>query len=305
MDDEQVVDVNKILAHESEEEVVSYNQKDLLLYAVGLGISELKFVYELDDEFAAFPLYPVVLPFKGTCNDVVPFPPPSALDLPDGMPNINPGMILHGEQSLELLAPLNPEGAELNSKRRILSFLDKGKGTLMETETILSSVETGQVVARLISGAFIRGLTGFQGKGRQMPPAVRIPDREPDATDEFTTCPTQTHIYRLSGDYNPLHVDPEMAQGVGFEQPILHGLCSMGIAAYAVYKHFGNGNPQSITSIRVRFAKPCFPGETLVTRMWKSSNNTVIFQTIAKERNIVVLNAGQVQFGSFNRNAKL
>ena len=127
-----------------------------------------------------------------------------------------------------------------------------------------------------------------------MPPRVVIPKEcEPDAVDDFTTIPTQTHIYRLSGDYNPLHVDPDMAQSVGFEKPIQHGLCTMGVAANAVYKNFCDGNPRRFRAIRVRFVKPCYPGETLTTRMWKQGNK-VVFQTLAKERNLIVLDAGEV-----------
>lgn len=233
---------------------------------------------------------PVVLSFKGESHDVVPFPPPTLSATPDGMPVVNPAMILHGEQSLELLRPLNPEGGTLQCQTKVVSFFNKGKGTLMESETVMQDAEGP--IARLISGSFVRGLTGFEGKGRELPPRVQIPKREPDARETFKTAPTQAQLYRLSGDYNALHIDPEIAKSVGFKAPILHGLCTMGVASRALYKRYCGGDPANFKSIRVRFASPCFPGETLETVMWESGS-TVFFQTIVKERNMVVIDGGE------------
>lgn len=233
---------------------------------------------------------PVVLSFKGESQDVVPFPPPTLSATPDGMPAVNPAMILHGEQSLELLRPLNPDGGILQCETKVVSFFNKGKGTLMESETVIQDAEGP--IARLISGSFVRGLTGFEGKGRKLPPRVQIPKREPDARETFKTAPTQAQLYRLSGDYNALHIDPEIATSVGFKAPILHGLCTMGVASRALYKHYCRGDPANFKSIRVRFASPCFPGETLETVMWESGN-TVFFQAIVKERNVVVIDGGE------------
>lgn len=242
------------------------------------------------DCVAAYGADPVVLGFKGTSHDVVPFPPPTLSATPDGMPVVNPAMILHGEQSLELLRPLNPDGGELQCETKVVSFFNKGKGTLMESETLIK--DTDGPVARLVSGSFVRGLTGFEGKGRKLPPRVQIPKREPDARESFQTLPTQAQLYRLSGDYNSLHIDPEIATSVGFPAPILHGLCTMGVAARALYKRYCGGDPAKFKSIRVRFASPCFPGETLETVMWESGN-TVLFQTRVKERNVVVIDGGE------------
>lgn len=196
MSDNQV-DVAKILASPEERFTASYTQRDLLLYAAGIGESALQFTYEYADNFAAFPLYPVVLPFKGTSHDVVPYPPPTLAAAPDGMPVVNPAMILHGEQSLELERPLDPSGGELQARTKIISFYNKGKGTLMESQTVLEDAHG--VVARLVSGSFIRGLTGYEGRGRPLPPRVQIPKRAPDFAAEFKTSPHQAQLYRLSG----------------------------------------------------------------------------------------------------------
>lgn len=238
----------------------------------------------------------MVLGFKGESHDVVPFPPPTLSATPDGMPVVNPAMILHGEQSLELLRPLDPAGGELQCETKVVSFFNKGKGTLMESETLVKDT-AGVPVARLISGSFVRGLSGFEGKGRKLPPRVQIPTRAPDARETFTTQPTQAQLYRLSGDYNALHIDPEIATSVGFKAPILHGLCTMGVATRALYKRYCRGDPALFKSIRVRFASPCFPGETLETVMWESGGNTVHFQTIVKERNVVVIDGGEFVHG--------
>ncbi|KAF1330504.1 Peroxisomal hydratase-dehydrogenase-epimerase, partial [Globisporangium splendens] len=294
MSQENHVDVDRILSNPEETFTATYNQRDLIVYAAGIGESDLQFTYEYNDKFAAFPLYPVVLSFKGESHDVVPFPPPTLSAVPDGMPPVNPAMSLHGEQALELFRPLNPEGGALQCKTKVISFFNKGKGTLMETETIMQ--DANGPVARLISGSFIRGLTGFKGKGRKLPPRVQMPKREPDARDSYKTLPTQAQIYRLSGDYNSLHIDPEIAKSVGFKEPILHGLCTMGFASRALYKRYCRGDPALFKSIRVRFASPTYPGETLETVMW-DNGNTVYFQTIVKERNVVVIDGGEFVHG--------
>ncbi|DAZ95577.1 TPA: hypothetical protein N0F65_006063 [Lagenidium giganteum] len=292
--DEEKVNAARILSAEPMQYTATYNQRDLLVYAMGIGETNLQFTFEQHENFAAFPLYPVVLPFKSDKQDVVPFPPPTASSLPDGMPFVNPAMILHGEQSLELLQPLPVEGAKLACTSRVISFYDKGKGALMETETIMRD-EQGNTVARLIAGSFLRGLTGFEGKGRKLPPLVKMPAREPDVRDVFKTTTSQALIYRLSGDYNALHADPEIAQSVGFRNPILHGLCTMGIATRALYKTFCGGDPRRFKTIRVRFASPCYPGETLETRMWRDGNR-VLFQVIVQERQKVIIDGGEFVF---------
>ncbi|GLE07826.1 hypothetical protein PINS_up018532 [Pythium insidiosum] len=292
-DDHTTIDVDAILRSSEQTYEASYNQRDLLLYAVGIGASDLQFTYEFHEDFAAFPLYPVVLTFKGNSQDVVPFPPPTLASFPEGFPVVNPANMLHGEQSLELLRPLNPAGASLQCKSRIISMFDKGSGTLLESETLVSDSEGP--IARLVSGSFIRGLTGFQGKGRTPPPRIKMPARDPDIREVSPTLTTQAQLYRLSGDYNSLHIDPEIAESVGFKAPILHGLCTMGVATRALYKHFCRGDPRRFKSIRVRFSSPTLPGETLETQMWVQGT-TVHFRTIVQERQKVVIDGGEFVF---------
>lgn len=282
------VNLDKILSSPEVTYKATYNTRDLLVYAVGIGESSPQFTYEFDDKFAAFPLYPVCLPFKGQSQDVVPFPPTIVPAKYDG---INPAMILHGEQSIEIVRPLNPSGGTLTGHTKIVNFYDKGKGTLIETYTQFD--DANGPVARLVSGSFIRGLTGYKSKDHKRLLRVQIPHRQPDYIDEYKTSPHQAQIYRLSGDYNPLHVDPQIATRMGFKQPILHGLCSMGVVSRALYKRFCGGDVARFKSIRVRFTSPCYAGETIQTRMWQESDTRVLFQAVAKERGVVIVDGGE------------
>lgn len=159
--------------------------------------------------------------------------------------------------------------------------------------------EQGRLVAVSISGSFLRGLTGFESKGPELPPRVIAPDRNPDAVVEEGTLPEQALVYRLSGDYNTLHADPEIAQAVGFDKPILHGLCTFGHSARALLRSglVPDNDPALLRSVTARFSKPAFPGETLVTSCWKLDANRVVFQTSVKERGAVVLEGGLAEIG--------
>jgi len=151
--------------------------------------------------------------------------------------------------------------------------------------------EKGELAVRSVSSTFIRGIGGFGGpRGPPGEETIKIPTREPDFVESEKTSDHQAWIYRLSADYNPLHIDPTVAEMAGFKQPILHGLCSFGFAGRAILKHACGNDTKRFKSIRVRFASPVFPGETLVTEMWKDSPNRILFQVKVKERNVVVIN---------------
>jgi acyl dehydratase len=271
---------------------VSYTRRDLLLYAVGIGCDELHFVYENDPNFAAFPTYAIVLPFKGTENDVVDFPS-AAMMQANVMPGL-PGMkfVLDGERYLEVLRPIPPTPSTFQIRSKLVGVHPKPKGALVETiaEVVDSS---GVVYVRIVSGTFVVGAKDVADSGTTYSQAVETPKRAPDAVQEMRTSPTQAHLYRLSGDYNPLHIDPTMAQMNGFPQPILHGLCTFGHAARAVLKSFAESNPQRFRAIRCRFASPVTPGDTLVTEMWKEGDR-IIYVTKVKETGKVVINNAYV-----------
>jgi len=280
-------DPAKVLAYRPPPLSVQYNRKDLLLYALGTGATDLKFVYEGDSEFSALPTYSTVLGFKGDSNDIVQFG--KYFGFIPGI-EINPAMVLHGEQETEVLKhPIPLEGTFLNNTKPI-GLYDKGSGAVLVQETITVDKHTGEAVFRNVGSTFIRGAGGFGGD--RGPSAINLnvpPKRAPDRVHEDKTNPFQALLYRLSGDYNPLHADPSFAQSVGFQAPILHGLCSYGYAARAVLKHFCDNDVNRFKSIKVRFASPVNPGETLVTTMWKESESKIIFEVSVKERNKVVI----------------
>lgn len=266
---------------------VSYNQRDLLLYALGIGEMDLRYTYERSPKFAAFPTYPVVLGLKGNNQDVTPFKVGSGGKKIPGIPKFNPSKLLHGEQSIEILHPFPVTGGQFTSHGKLLGVYDKGKGMIMQTETFIKDAQ-GKSLVKLVSSVFIVGLGGFGGPKQPKQPKNKPPKRIPDAVIEYKISSSQAMLYRLSGDYNPLHIDPALAKRVGFKKPILHGLCSFGFAARAIIEAFCNKDSTLFKSMKVRFASPVFPGETLVTEMWQEGGK-IIFQQKVKERNVIVI----------------
>lgn len=268
-----------------------YNERDLSLYALGIGMAhggpkdprELQYTYEgASTGFKAFPTYGVIFPF-GTLTKLTNM---------DGI-KFNPMMLLHGEQTLEVPKPL-PVEATITTEGQITHVYDKIKGAVIVTESI-SRDEKGEIVARNEGKVFIRGLGGFGGDRGPSGNVNEAPDRKPDAIEEEKTDDNQALLYRLSGDRNPLHADPAMAAMGGFDKPILHGLCSFGFAARHVLKNFADYDSARFKSITVRFARHVFPGETLVTEMWKDSDTKILFRVKSKERDEVVITNAAVE----------
>lgn len=198
------------------------------------------------------------------------------------VPNFSMNMLLHGEQYLEIRSFPIPTEATLTSYPRLVEVNDKGKAAAIVTGSVTKDKRTGKEIFYNESTAFVRGSGGFGGQkqGSDRGAATKIhtpPKRKPDAVVEEKTSEELAAIYRLSGDRNPLHLDPEFAKVGGFDVPILHGLCSFGIAGKAVLKTYGQ-----FKNIKVRFAGTVLPGQTLITEMWKEGN-TVIFQVKVKE----------------------
>jgi len=278
---------------------VSYNTRDLILYAIGIGSEDLRFVYELDSDFGAFPTFPIVLGFKGVSSDVVSFPSEAMKKTSIVPPLKGTKVILDGERYLEVINPLPKEATELTLTSTLLGIHKRGQGAIVESESVLHDTNN-KVYVKYISGVFMVGPKDFEDVGKSFSQNFSVPKRNPDAVEESKTLPNQAQIYRLSGDYNPLHIDPEMAKMSGFQQPILHGLCTFGFAARAVLKHFAANDPTKFKSIRVRFSKPVNPGETLITSMWKEGNK-IIYEVKVKERNLVVVNNACVELHSSSK----
>ncbi len=279
--------VNSAIGKELAPITYDFSHRDTVLYALGVGApadwlaqDELKFVYELHHDFQALPTMPVIYS-NAMIEDIV------KGDI-QGI-KFNPMMLVHGEQVLEIHKPL-PTAGTITCTPKIRNIYDKGSGMLMVNDVTCVD-ETGETVAVTTASMFIRGLGGFGGE-RGSSEAVQIPDRAPDTVHEEQTLTTQALLFRLSGDINPLHADPNMAQVGNFETPILHGLATHGFAGRALLKHMADNDPSRFKQMAVRFSKEVYPGETLVTEMWREGDR-VLFQTKVKERNVIVLSHGR------------
>lgn len=274
-------------AHKFDEVPFSYNAKDAILYALGVGAGieeDLKFVFESGEDFAVLPSFIVLPGFMATAG----------LGEAQGL-HVDLTRLLHGEQYIELLGPLPTEG-KLVCQAKIAEVLDKGSGASVLLEVEMKSGE-GKVVGRTQANVFLRGEGGFGGL-RSSPiekKTLPVPKRAPDAVVEQRTSVDQAALYRQgSGDYNPLHIDPNFAQLSGFKKPILHGLCSFGFSVRHVLRRFANNDPSKIAAVKARFSKPVVPGQTLQTQMWKEGDR-VHFQTTVKETGEVAISGAYVQ----------
>lgn len=278
------IDVAKVQGVELPPLDYEFTPKEVILYALGVGAGadpeDLKFVYE--NGLVTLPTFGVIPPF------------PALLSLlgVEGM-EINPVMVLHGEQYMEVRKHPLPTGGKLTTRPKVAHVYDKGKGALIEidAETVDGS---GEVVFFNTFGAFVRGEGGFGGeKG----PAAgnQPPERGPDRVVEMKTLPQQALIYRLSADINPLHADPQVASMAGYERPILHGLCTLGHACRAVIKEYCENDPSKFKSFKARFTRHVFPGEAIVTEMWDESDGRIVFRTKTAERGEAAISNAVVQ----------
>lgn len=274
----------EILSLSSDDFTAHYTDRDTMLYALGVGMGadpmnekELPFVYE--NGLKALPTMATVIAW-------------GAGGLAGRM-GINYLMVVHGEQKLEIHEPL-PTEAPIKAGVRVIGAYDKGKdkGAVIYTETVISRTDTGAKLATLVSSTFARGDGGFGGPSEGAPEPHPTPNRAPDAEVALVTRPDQALIYRLSGDRNPLHSDPNVARLAGFPRPILHGLCTYGVTCRAVLQTYADYDPSRIKNFDVRFSSPVFPGETIVTRMWRDGN-VISFEASVAERNVTVIKNGR------------
>ena len=273
-----------------------YTERDTMLYALSLGLgndplnaSALPFVYEgLEGGLRALPSQAVVLGYPGFW----------AREPDTGIDWVK---LLHGEQRMRLHRPL-PASGEVVGHNRITHLTDKGegKGAIMVTERRLETA-AGELLATVQQVTFLRGDGGYSQQGGGQPSDAPLPalqptpqDRAPDFTDTQPTRPEAALLYRLMGDYNPLHADPAVAAKAGFERPILHGLASYGLVAHAVLRRCCGGDPARLKALDIRFAAPVYPGETLVTEIWRMPGQPGQLQLRARvaERDKVVMSHG-------------
>lgn len=265
-----------------------YTERDTIIYALGVGMGrdpldedELPFVFE-EPELKALPTMAVVLAGPGFW-----------MREPDT--GVVWQKVLHGEQEIIMHRPL-PASGSLVARSRVTGVVDKGadKGAIVYTERTIRDANTGEDVATLINTSFARGNGGCGGDDKPRSAPAAIPERAPDATLDFKTEPGVALLYRLSGDPNPLHADPKVAKASGFKAPILHGLCSLGVAGRAILKTYADHDPTKIKSLKLRFSSPVYPGETIRTEMWQDGSK-ISFRALVVERDVVVLNNGLVE----------
>ena len=269
----------------------TYTRRDTMLYALGLGVgaddptdaSDLKYVYE--KSLVALPMQAVTLAA-------------APMLLADPAFGIDYKMLLHAEQTLTVHKPL-PVEATVAGEFTIDEIYDKGKakGAIMYMTRRIFDVATGDLLSTAGNVAFLRGDGGFGGKNEGAPrPRATPADRQADHSIVVNSPRNQALIYRLSGDYNPLHSDPEIAASAGFNRPILHGLCHYGMAGRALIKTLCADDPSRLLRLDTRFTSPVYPGEALRVDVWNIGPGDASFRVVASERNAIVQDFGRCEY---------
>jgi acyl dehydratase len=272
----------------------TYTERDVMLYALGLGIggdpldaAQLRYVYEKD--LQAMP----------TCAAAFAWPKSWMRDPRAGVDYLK---VVHGEQDVRYLRPM-PTAATIVSKTRVSLVSDKGagKGAIVELRRDLFEAESDERLAEVRQVSFLRGDGGFSaesGESDAPPEALPpVPERAPDHEFKFGTPAQAALIYRLSGDSNPLHADPEVATKAGFRQPILHGLATYGMAAYAAIRTLAGNDAARLRRLALRMTSPVYPGEVIRFQFWRESDTRVHVRARVDARDVVVLNNGVVEIG--------
>ncbi len=277
---------DEVMALKNVGEKFGYTDRDVMLYAYGIGLGadpmnekELPFVNEA---------YYTAKPLR-----VVPtFASVAAWTASPGHIDINRLLVVDGERDITFHKPM-PVAANITADSSVVGLFDKGKdkGAVIMRQTILRD-ETGDALVTILSSGFARGDGGFGGPSGGQPEAHKVPTRAPDRSVDISTRPDQALVYRLSGDRNPLHSDPEFASRAGFPRPILHGMCTYGITCRGVLQTYADYDPAAFKQHAARFSSPVYPGETVTMDMWKDGN-VVSFEARVKERNVTVIKSGK------------
>ncbi|MDB5484271.1 MAG: MaoC-like dehydratase, partial [Tardiphaga sp.] len=264
----------------------AYTDRDVMLYAYGIGMG----ADPMDDKELAFvnEAYFTARPLK-----VVPtFASVAAWGAGPGEMKLNRLLVVDGERDITFHKPM-PVAANITADSSVLGVYDKGKdkGVVIRHKTVLKD-ERGAELATLVASRFARGDGGFGGPSEGQPEAHAMPARAPDKTVDITTRPDQALVYRLCGDRNPLHSDPEFAKRGGFPKPILHGMCTYGITCRGVLQTYADYDPSAFKQHGVRFSSPVYPGETVSMDLWKDGN-VVSFEAKVKQRGVAVIKSGR------------
>lgn len=281
------IDPEKLLAFSIPQAEQVITPRDVALYALSVGVGqdplcmrELSYVDPLRGP-RVMPSMALVLAHPGFW-----------LGQPDS--GVDPASVLHADQEIEILSPLPATGL-IRSSTRITGLVDKGlgKAALLRTETVLEGKE-GQKLARLSRTTYLRGGGGFGGNDEPSAARPAPPEGPPLHLVRHTTREEQALLYRLNGDLNPLHSDPAVAQRAGFSRPILHGLCTAGVVCRALLRTLVSYEEERLTGLRLRFAAPVMPGETLITEIWANGR----FRTRVEGQDRIAIDDGQAIFSS-------
>lgn len=270
----------------------TYTERDVMLYALGLGLgadpldaAQLRYVYEKN--LQAMP----------TCAAAFAWPKSWMREPSTGIDYLK---LVHGEQDVRFLRPM-PVAATIVSKTRVSRIVDKGagKGAIVELLRDITEAASGERLAEVRQVTFLRGDGGFSAESgvSDAPPEAlpSVPERAPDAEYVLPTGANAALIYRLSGDLNPLHADPEVASKAGFSRPILHGLATYGMAGYAAIRTFADNDPARLKRLALRLTSPVYPGEQVRFQFWRASDERLHLRARVDARDVVVLNNGIVE----------
>lgn len=277
----------RLLAHCFPEIRHAYVERDAILYALGIGLGvdpvdpvDLRYLFEVGMQ--VLPTMAVTLASPG-------------MWVKDPALGINWTKLLHNAQSARFDAPLPPKG-EVIGRARVASLVDRGvdRGAELVLERTISDAMSGQVYCVLEQTLLMRGNGGFSVQPAPRPSRTVAPERAPDLVLSFQTSPRAALIYRISGDWNPLHVDPVVARKAGFDRPILNGLASYGIAGWVVLKALGQGKAEQLKALSLRFTSPVVPGENLDFDLWVDGNSV---DFIARCAGRIVIAQGRAELG--------
>jgi acyl dehydratase len=280
------IDYEKTMAMKNFGQKYSWTDREAMLYALGIGMgndpldeNELPFVnegYYTPRELKIVPTYASVVTWGAVAGPI----------------DVNRVMVVDGERDITFHRPL-PVKANVTADSSILGVFDKGKdkGAVILRQTIIRD-ENGEALATLVASQFARGDGGFGGPSEGQPEPHIVPKRAPDLTVDISTRPDQALLYRLCGDRNPLHSDPEFARRAGFDRPILHGMCTYGLTCRAVLQTYADYDPLAFRQHVARFSSPVFPGETVSFDLWKDGN-VISIEGRVKARGVTVIKNGK------------
>jgi acyl dehydratase len=284
------INYDELMALKNLGQKFAYSDREVMLYAYGIGMG----ADPLDEKELAFvnEATAIARPLK-----VVPtFASVAAWGAGPGEMNLNRVMVVDGERDITFHRPL-AVAANLLVDSRVLAVFDKGKdkGAVIRHQTVLKN-DNGEELATLVASRFARGDGGFGGPSEGQPEPHNVPTRAPDRSVDISTRPDQALIYRLCGDRNPLHSDPEFARRAGFPKPILHGMCTFGITCRGILQTYADYDPAAFRQHAARFSSPVYPGETVTLDMWKDGN-VISFEAKVKAREAVVIRNGKAVLG--------